>query len=153
MQLEVLRYNGRSDSTGGLMFADGAFACYTCEDQHQAVKVDGETRIPAGTYQIKLRNVGGMTQRYARKFPTMHAGMLHLQDVPGFEWVYIHIGNDDDDTLGCILVGERPTDADRSEAGVLRSTDAYRRLYTMILEAINGGERVFITLIDKREGV
>ncbi len=143
MKISLLRYKNGDDSTGGLLYADGLFHCYTCEDEYRKEKVEGETRIPAGTYEIKLRKEGGMHGRYGKKFP-WHRGMLWLQDVPNFEWVYIHIGNDDDDTLGCILVGELPNSADNYEASVSRSTDAYKRLAHIVYETMDEDERVFI---------
>jgi len=150
MYISLLRYSHRSDSTGGMLFIDGIFFCYTCEDQAQpiGVKIPGETRIPSGHYNVLLRNEGGMTQKYANKFPDIHQGMLWLQNVPGFKWVYIHIGNDDDDTLGCVLVGEVPGRADNKEAIVYSSTNAYKRLYTRIIDAINDSESVVIDIRD-----
>ena len=91
MELRLLRYGHGEDSTGGLLFVDGIHFGYTCEDESRLVKISGETRIPPGRYEIKLRNEGGMTKRYARRF-AFHKGMLHLQEVPGFKWVYIHVG-------------------------------------------------------------
>lgn len=100
---------------------------HTLEDEYRARKVPGETSIPAGIYEIRLRTEGGMHQKYARRFP-WHVGMLWLQDVPGFEWIYIHIGNDDDDTDGCILVGET-----RGPDWIGESVKAYTRLYQHIV--------------------
>ena len=39
------------------------FLAYTLEDEQRDVKVYGETRIPAGTYKLKLRTVGGFHTR------------------------------------------------------------------------------------------
>ena len=69
MELILPRYTSRSDSVGGLMFVDNQHHSYTCEDQHQEVKVPGETCIPEGRYQIKLRDVGGLTRKYAEIYP------------------------------------------------------------------------------------
>lgn len=147
MKLKLQRYKNGKDSTGSLLFVDDSFFCYGLEDERRLIKIAGETRIPAGIYEIKLRDEGGMTQRYAEKFDN-HRGMLWLQDIPNFEWVYIHIGNDDDDTSGCILVGEQPSNASLEESTVFQSTSAYKRLYAIILEAIDAGERVFIEVCD-----
>nr|MCP3686901.1 hypothetical protein [Gammaproteobacteria bacterium] len=95
-------------------------------------------------YEIKLRDAGGMNERYKARFPG-HKGMLHLQDVPNFEWVYIHIGNHEDQTSGCILVGEGAS----STMTVSRSTEAYNRVYAKCLEAFNGGNKVYILISDE----
>ena len=134
MRLKLVRHTTGKDSTGGLLFINDSFAFYTCEDQYQENKVLKETRIPEGIYQIKLRNAGGMNERYKVKF-NFHQGMLHLQDVPDFEWVYIHVGNNDDDTEGCILVGRSITTVN-GESAVGDSVLAYTQLYNMILLAM-----------------
>ena len=148
MKLDVYRYSDNGESTLGLLFIDGKFECYTLEDEYRTVKVFGETRIPSGSYTIKLRTEGGHHERYKHKFTSIHKGMLWLQDVPNFEYVYIHIGNTDEDTDACILVGESPNGADYSEARVLNSANNYKRLYYLIMEAINAGERVWFEIKD-----
>lgn len=147
MNLLLQRYTARTDSTGGNLYVDDIFHCYTCEDEQRDIKIAGETRIPSGTYEIKLRDEGGMTQRYAQKFD-FHQGMLWLQDVPGFEWVYIHVGNDDDDTEGCVLVGYS-ADISTGEVRVFQSKKAYSDLYKKITWAMIEGEDVFIEIKDE----
>lgn len=126
---------------------DPKFECFILEDQYNEPKIRGETRIPAGRYEIKFRNEGGMIKRYKKRFP-WHEGMLWLQGVPDFEWVYIHVGNKDDDTDGCLLVGDGQI-SNREERGqVTSSVSAYKRIYGKIARALNDGERVFITIED-----
>tara|TARA_Y100000356_G_scaffold32652_1_gene24386 strand:- start:482 stop:754 length:273 start_codon:yes stop_codon:yes gene_type:complete len=65
MKLEVLRFSSQKDSTNGLLFdtTDGRnFLAYTLEDEKRENKVMHETRVPAGTYKIKLRTVGGFME-------------------------------------------------------------------------------------------
>ena len=144
MQLELLRFDSRRDYTKGLLFIDGEFECYTLEDEYRTNKVYGETRIPDGTYNIKLRTEGTRHIRYSKRFPRVHKGMLHLQDVPNFKWILIHIGNTDKDTAGCLLVGSRFRDKD---SGILEySTKAYLDLYPQVAEALSKGEEVNITI-------
>src|SRR5688500_1725133 len=98
----LVRISSNTESTiGALFYGDlksGEFRCFTREDQKQAVKVPRETRIPAGTYKIKLRAEGSMQAKYSELYGWHRHGMLWLQDVPGFEWIYIHPGNTDADT-------------------------------------------------------
>ena len=77
--LEVLRYSSGVDSTLGLLSEVGPdgreFLAYTLEDEWREEKVSAETRIPEGTYDIKLRTTGGFHSRYANKFGDWHKGM------------------------------------------------------------------------------
>ena len=123
MHLLLNRQRNTTNSTGGTLSVDGEISYFTCEDEYREVKVPGKTRIPEGTYKVLLRDEGGMTKRYAEKL-AWHKGMLHLQDVEGFEWVYIHIGNTDDHTSGCILVGLGALW--RDDCTVTHSEEAYK---------------------------
>lgn len=152
MQLEVIRFSSEKDSTLGLLFnvtdEKREFLCYTLEDEYREEKVMHETRIPSGTYEITLRTVGGFHAKYSERFPAIHKGMLWIRDVPGFEWILIHCGNDDDDTSGCLLLGDTQTENVKSDGFVGSSTNAYKRIYPMVANAIEDGECVEITYID-----
>mgnify|MGYP000846258092 len=153
MKLEVLRVSSQKDSTNGLLFditAERKFLCYTLEDEHRNEKVKHETRIPEGNYKIKLRKVGGFHSKYAAKYGSMHKGMLHVQDVPGFEYILIHTGNTDEHTSGCLLVGDtQQQNVTKSKSGFIgASVDAYKRIYSPIAEALERGDEVEISYID-----
>tara|TARA_R110002012_G_scaffold252219_1_gene431184 strand:+ start:1145 stop:1612 length:468 start_codon:yes stop_codon:yes gene_type:complete len=153
MQLEVLRFSSQKDSTHGLLFENTdigrKFLCYTLEDEARALKVKGETRIPAGVYKIELRTEGGFHNRYVKKYPGIHQGMLHVTDVPGFEWILIHTGNTDEHTAGCLLVGDSQENNLLLPDGFIgKSVNAYKRIYPSIAKAIKQGEEVTITYID-----
>ena len=148
------RYAYGDDSTLGklwLMTDMGReLQCFTLEDEERDEKIPGETAIPIGTYEIRLRTEGGMHEKYLRKFMELpHQGMLHLQNVPDFEWVYLHIGNTDDDTLGCPLVGSIPAVGATGEFVVYQSTAAYRAVYPALAGALSDGERVVLQVTHK----
>lgn len=121
---------------------------FSLEDERRHTKVYGETCIPTGSYELKLRTEGGMHHRYDALFGDRHKGMIWLQNVPGFEYVYIHIGNTDDDTAGCILPGEVPLVYPDGEFHVGRSTQAYWRLYEDMVPALIAGERVVLHITE-----
>ena len=152
MKLEVLRFSSEKDSTNGLLFdvTDGRkFLCYTLEDEHRNKKEYGETRVPAGTYRITLRKVGGFHGRYLKKYGEMHKGMLWVREVPNFEYILIHTGNTDEHTAGCLLLGNtQQANFGSSNGFVGSSVDAYKRVYPPIAEALEKGEEVKITYID-----
>lgn len=135
MKLHLLRYSDDGDSTQGLLFVDGVFQCYTLEDEERSIKVKGETRIPEGTYEVKQRKViSGLTQKYRDKYPWFDFH-FELQDVPNFKYVYIHIGNYDDHTDGCILVGDIGYNNKVQEGAIGSSRNAYKRLYRKLKQA------------------
>jgi hypothetical protein len=152
MKLEVLRISSQSDSTNGILFdttKGRKFLAYTLEDEYRETKEKGETRIPAGTYKIKLRKEGGFHGRYTTKYGSMHKGMLHVQDVPGFDYILIHTGNTDEHTDGCLLVGNTQTENIGTKDGFIgASGDAYKRIYPPIAEALEKGEDCEVTYID-----
>ena len=153
MKLIVLRFSSEADSTHGLLFehteVGKKFLCYTLEDERRALKVRGETRVPAGTYKIELRKEGGFHERYTKKYPGIHRGMLHVTDVPNFEYILIHTGNTDEHTSGCLLVADSQENNQLLPDGFIgKSVNAYKRIYPRIAAAISNGEEVYIEYID-----
>ncbi len=145
MFLSLDRFSSQSDSTLGLLRVNGQFACFILEDEYRAIKVPGETRIPAGRYPLKLRTHGGFHNRYINKYGTnFHKGMLEICEVPGFTDILIHTGNTDDHTAGCLLVGDTCTQNVTKEGFVGSSVDAYQRVYPPIADALLNGEEVIL---------
>jgi len=149
MIISTLRYDSDEESTLSLVFVDDKFSVYGLEDEHRTLKVAGETRIPAGRYKITVRDFGGFHGRYAKKFPDFHKGMLWIRDVPNFEYVLIHIGNTDDDTAGCLLVGSQPSKA--KSLTVSNSTTAYKKLYKQVIQAALDDD-LWIEIVDADMG-
>lgn len=156
MDLLLQRISTGEESTLGVMYRIDEvvgfgqireFRCFTMEDQPNEPKVPGETRIPAGRYRIGYREEGGMHNRYSKKFP-WHTGMLWLRDVPGFTFVYIHYGNYEKDTDGCILTGDGCQSNVLEDGMVMASVTAYTRLAKEIYAAMDLAEEVWITIED-----
>lgn len=138
----VQRFSSQSNDTLGLFFRRGdvtdQFMCFTLEDEHRATKVRGETRIPAGIYPLRLRTHGGFHERYSNKFD-FHQGMIEVCNVPGFTDILIHVGNDEGDTAGCLLVGDSATQNATRDGFIGNSTNAYQRVYKAILADLAKG--------------
>lgn len=144
MILEQFRYQETKDHTKSLFSIDGDFKCFMLEDGFNEVKVYGETRIPAGEYEIELRTRGGKHDKYIKKFGSeFHKGMLWIKNIPNYKYVYIHIGNTPVDTLGCPLTG---FDAYSTKSKVGNSTGAYKLIYPIIRDAILSGECVTLKI-------
>jgi hypothetical protein len=146
MEIFVDRFVSDDDTTISRVVVDGRFVCFGLEDEYREEKVVGETRIPAGTYRVTLRTEGKFHQRYDKRYPGFHKGMLHIRDVPNFKWILIHCGNTDEDTKGCLLVGSQAI-TEPGDMMVTASRDAYKRFYPMVVDAAVRGE-LSITLVD-----
>jgi len=151
--LEVLRYSSGADSTLGLLFLNDTsgreFLAYTLEDEFREKKVAAETRIPEGKYDIQLRTTGGFNERYSIKFGLpWHKGMLHVQDVPGFEYILIHTGNTDEHTMGCLLVADTSQQNITKDGFIGASVSAYKRIYSSLAQWLVDGNKLTITYID-----
>ena len=106
MKLLLTRIDFLKDRTIGRLFIDDVYFCDTLEDLNRDInhngrfdnneqKVYGETCIPFGEYKVEIT----YSPKFKRKLPI-------LLNVPHFEGIRIHRGNDVKDTLGCILVGD-----------------------------------------------
>lgn len=147
MKITVKRTEHATSTTGEL-YIDGVKQCVTLEDKCRAdseKKVYGETAIPYGEYKVTLRTEGTIFEDYKTRFKDIRneRGTLWIRNIPGFEYVLIHIGNYCKDTLGCLLVGSRVV----SDVEIAESTKAYKRIYPVIADALERGEEVTIEYI------
>lgn len=141
MKLVLKRINNQDNYCEGKLYIDGIYQCDVIEDtdrgltnemsitEIQSKKVYGETAIPKGTYQITLDVVSPKFKD--RSWATFCEGKLpRLLDVPGFEGVLIHVGNEASNSLGCILVGQKTKDG-----WVSNSTQTFKNLYYKLKQA------------------
>lgn len=140
--------HGEDSSYGVLYKPDDTHQCFIIEDEPRQVKVAGETRIPAGTYEIKQREVlSGLTKRYREKYDWFE-WHLELQDVQDFEYVYFHIGNFERNSDACLLCNYNVyTKGVEFEGG--NSTNAFKDFYLEVCELLNSGVKVFVEIRDE----
>lgn len=112
------------------------------EDQYQEVKVKGETCIPEGKYRLVInRQLTPLTQRYQKKYPWFKY-FLEIDGIKGFDKVYPHIGNSDEDTAGCPLLGTS-CDLSNPNGWVGGSTPAFKKFYETIYPLVESGAVVW----------
>ena len=120
--VKIKRIAFKENYTIGRLYVDDIYICDTIEDKvrelHTAEdKVYGKTAIPAGTYTADLY--------FSKKFGYT---VIRLFNVPFFSGIYIHKGNTEKDSLGCIIVGyndkvgwvSRPSEAMVKLVAILR---------------------------------
>ena len=157
MKLELYRFSSQNESTLGILYLlnnetnQKDFLCFTLEDEKREVKVYGETRIPEGTYKIEYRKEGGYHNKYTKRFPSIHRGMLEVRDVPNFTHILLHCGNTDSDTDGCLLVGNVISQNITKDGFLGQSTDCYKRIYPILADILDSQKQLSIKIINFEE--
>ena len=149
MEIRVRRIALRDTYTIGKMYINGEYFCDCCEDKvrdlNNEVKVPNHTAIPYGTYEITL-DVQSNKYSNFEKYPWAkeYNGYLpRLTNVPLFLGVLIHPGNSEQDTSGCLLVGEN-----KVVGKVINSKATFEKLMKEhLLPAKNRGEKINITIV------
>ncbi len=136
MKLRLVRRFKGDTYTIGSLSVNGEKFCDTLEDRVRDLaggeaKVPGETAIPEGRYKVIVNR----SPKFGRDLP-------RLLDVPMFEGVLIHRGNTDEDSAGCILVGEN-----KVKGKVINSTPYEEKLVTLCKAALAEGETIEIEIV------
>lgn len=156
--LNVLqRYSDSGKSTLGLMLTGlegdtnkATLSGYTLEPPHQdGPKVEGNTRIPAGDYELAFHEVESpKTLEYRQKYSwfTFH---IEVKNVPNFEDVYVHIGNKVADTKACVLLASTTDDNLQIDGYIGGSTDEFERWYKTHYDHFAKGGKAFLRVRDE----
>lgn len=149
------RYNGPNYTVGSLLI-DGLYFCDTLEDKNRGlsstmsleeinkIKIKSETAIPYGTYKVTLNVKSPKYSNFDKyKYVAFTKGYIpRLINVPGFEGILIHAGNQDKDTDGCVLVGEN-----KVKGQVINSQATWIKLYKLLQKADSSKEPITITIM------
>ena len=115
------------------------YRCVTVEDELREVKVQKETAIPAGRYELTFED--------SPKFgpQTLTVKRLDGSHPRGFKYIRIHSGVSDDSTEGCLVVGDR-LDLNRGEISGGKVRGVLDRLKSEALKVFASGERLFLEI-------
>ena len=134
--IKVERYSHNPDCEISKVYVRDEFFCYAIEDASRPVKIQNETCIPLGTYDLGTR--------FSPHFsPIFNHDMIWVQNVPDYEFVLIHHGNTILDTDGCLLVGQTVGTLQTADGvvrdAVLTSKPTYLNLYAAVIDDIKAG--------------
>lgn len=148
MKLTLKRIALKPTYTIGKLYIDNHYFCDTLEDKVRDLnkdgdlndvgegKVAGQTAIPYGTYKVTM-DVQSPKFSQRASYAWCKGYLPRLLNVPHFEGIMIHAGNDATHTAGCILVGEN-----RVKGQVLNSMNTLKRLY----DILKGADDITITI-------
>jgi hypothetical protein len=100
-------------------------------DEPEEGKVSGETAIPYGRYRMILKR----SPKFKRDLPCI----LNVND---FTNILIHAGNGDNDTSGCILVGEN-----KIKGHLMRSRYWETKLVELLKTYLIYGKELYINIV------
>lgn len=97
----IRRIRTETATTGEWLKPDSSRLCFTVEDKYRGqelskTKVPGKTAIPCGRYRLRYT----WSPKFQRK-------MWLVENVPFFQGIRVHTGNDADASEGCIIVGRQ----------------------------------------------
>lgn len=152
MELRLKRIALREDYTIGKLFIDSHYFCDTLEDKVRDYNKDGDlndpneqkvygrTAIPYGRYEITMKV---QSSKYSQRasYAWCKGYLPRLLNVPHFEGILIHSGNDDTHSNGCVLVGEN-----KVKGKVINSMETLKRLYRILKSASDSGDKIWITI-------
>ncbi|WP_173475136.1 DUF5675 family protein [Fibrobacter succinogenes] len=86
--LTLVRYTRTETAILGSLYLNGAFVCYTLENEAKA--------IPCGMYTVH----NSKSPKFKRELPLLTSGKVSAS-----RGIRIHVGNTAKDSQGCVLVG------------------------------------------------
>ena len=142
----------RDTYTIGKLYVDYHYFCDTLEDKVRDYnkdgdlndvgegKVYGKTAIPYGRYEITMKV---QSPKYSQRasYAWCKGYLPRLLNVPHFEGILIHSGNDETHSHGCLLVGEN-----KVKGKVINSMETLKRLHRILKSASDSGEKIWITI-------
>ena len=148
MKLTLKRIALKPTYTIGKLYIDNHYFCDTLEDKVRDLnkdgdlndvgegKVAGQTAIPYGTYKVTM-DVQSPKFSQRASYAWCKGYLPRLLNVPHFDGIMIHSGNDATHSAGCILVGEN-----RVKGQVLNSMNTLKRLVGIL----KGADDITITI-------
>ena len=136
MKIRVKRIFRGPEYTIGHLYVNDVYVCDTLEDRDRGLdyrmslskikskKVPGKTAIPTGIYKLTLDVKSPKFGSKAFYKEVCDGYLPRLMGVPGYEGVLIHVGNNQNDTDGCILVG-----LNKVKGQVIDSRQIFRKLW------------------------
>lgn len=154
MKLRVERRWPKGTYTIGRLYIDGLYYCNTLEDADRGLKqtdslsyiksrkVANETAIPKGTYKVAMNVTSPKYSASSWYWSLCQGKVPRLLNVPGFDGILIHTGNNALQTSGCLLVGKNTKVGQLTE-----SKDTFKKIYKLMKAAFDSGEEITIEIV------
>jgi hypothetical protein len=153
------RYSDNGNSTQGLLFEKATpkniWLSHSLEDEWRDTKVMKETRIPEGLYELKIIKVDTpLTLKHRVSYNISPFGIwfryhIEITGVKNFSGIYIHAGNRESHTDGCLLLGDTIHNHIIEPDNLQRSIQAVKRFYDRCYQSLEKGGKSFLEIRDE----
>lgn len=156
MDFILQRYSDNGKSTQGILLEKTSgkpvFFSYVMEDEHRDVKVAGETRIPAGFYELKIRKEDTvLTIKHRASYGAWFKYHIEVTGIKNFSGVYVHSGVSEKHTEGCLLLNDTANNNMIEVGDMSRSQQAVKRFYEKVYDHLDSGNKAFIEIRDENK--
>lgn len=156
MDLFVYRYSSSSIDTLGILIDESKqFFSYSCEDEfrEKGKKIKAETRIWEGRYKLGIRKEEtGLTLKHREDYNkiwkfefTYH---IEILNIPDFIGCYVHVGNHEGHTEGCLLLGDKVNNNIIEKGKIELSNQAVERFYAKYYPLLEQGKEIYINFVN-----
>jgi hypothetical protein len=150
MNLLLQRYSQAGNSTQSILLAENlTFFSHCIEDDSQGEK--GDKRIPAGDYKLTIQRTDTpLTIKHRAAYGEWFRYHIEVSGIVGFSGVYIHAGNDQNDSEGCLLLNDQMgNNSIQSAKEGAFSVQAIKRFYEKYYPLIDKGETIILKIKDE----
>lgn len=160
MDLRVLRYSPEINDTQGILKDENAeFFSHTIEDEvrERGKKIKGETCIWDGRYKLGIRKeLTELTKKHRISYNAANINgvienwfeyHIEILGIPNFIGCYIHAGNNEKHTDGCLLLGDTIGNNTIEPGNMPRSLQAIKRFYKKYYPLLEQGKEIYINFI------
>jgi hypothetical protein len=149
MRVTVHRIHDTGKATIGYLLVDGKYFCWTLEDEGRKAKIKGETRIWEGVYKLGIRKDDTpLTVKHRQAYGSWFKYHIEILNIRDFTGVYIHAGNDETHTDGCLLLGDMLANPIiQPNKPLTASIQANKRFYELVYPKLEKGEEVTIEFV------
>jgi len=152
MKFILQRLFDTGDETLGMLYSGKNYLATVLEDEKRFTKVKGETRIDPGTYNLVWQEtITPLTKKYRDMFPDWFDKHIMLKNTPRHSNIYIHFGNFEDDTDGCVLTADGffpRTDKEGYQLAA-NSRATFEKVYKHIGGMMKAGKRCYLEVRDE----
>jgi hypothetical protein len=153
MEIVVYRKYKKASYTVGRLSIDGVTMCNTMEDADRGLddgmpdwkirnkKIPNVTAIPTGRYEVEMNVVSSRFSKYPFYMEVCQGKLPRLKNVKGFDGILLHCGVDHSNSSGCILLG-----LNKQKGKLTDSKETFKKVYTLMKEAHDKGEAIYITI-------